>query len=558
MNAKIYIMLLAVSFGITFILGLYAILKKREAKFAKAFFYNALLLSLWSFANMMELISKELSIKLVWANVQYVSYCFIPWSLLYFSLKITGYDEWFKKKKLYYFMILSCLSLIFILTDQVHGLFRTNLSLVYNGYFTVIKKDFSSYIFVQLGLCYIISMASLLTLAVCIVKQKGIMKKRAIILIISQSIVLLPNALYGFKIGVFSSFDTTPVYFGIVGLINAWSIFRYGLLDITFVARNEIVKNMDIAYLVVDNQNKIVDMNIKCRTIFGLSNKYLGCSATTVFFENKGMTELLLNDTTLAEIEIGFRIYEFRIIDINEYKYTESYKLITAYDITDKKMNQKIIAEKNRQLAIANERKVIARDIHDNLGQLMAFVAMQSQGIKQEMINAEIDFDINKIDKIIIASQDAHKEIRRLIKVIKEQGKLENDFKEEIYEEIKNFEVKTIVKPKLLIDGDFNNVSEERKRNIKYIIKEALTNVIKHAKASNVWISILKKEDDIKISIQDDGIGMKSKDKQINGEHYGLKFMESRVKEMSGKISFYSENKGFKIEIEIKGQKNEC
>ncbi|WP_461206290.1 sensor histidine kinase [Clostridium sp. DL1XJH146] len=552
MDAKIYLMLLALSFSITFILGLYAILKKRDAKFAKAFFYNALLLSLWSFSNMMELISSELSIKLVWANIQYVPYCFIPWSLLHFSLKITGYEQWFRKKKLYYFMILSYLSLMFVLTDQIHGLFRTNLSFVYNGYFTVIKKDFSPYIFVQLGLSYIISMASLLTLVICIVKQKGIVKKRAIILLISQSIVLLPNILYGLRIGIFSSFDTTPVYFGIVGIINAWSIFKYGLLDITFVARDEIVKNMDIAYLVVDKENKIIDMNIKCRTLLGLSGNYLGYSAITVFFENKQIIEFLLGNKTLTEIEIGFRIYEFRLININEYKYTESYKLITAYDITDKKIDQKIIADKNRQLAVVNERKVIARDIHDNLGQLMAFVAMQSQGIKQEMINGEIDFDINKIDKIIIASQDAHKEIRRLIKVIKEQGNIGNDFKEEIYEEIKKFRLQTSTKPTLLIDGEFNYVSGDIKRNIKYIIKEALTNVAKHSKAKNVWISILKKEDDIKISIQDDGIGMKSKDNETNEEHYGLKFMESRVKEIDGNINFYLDYKGFKIEIDIK------
>ncbi|MFA9398730.1 MAG: sensor histidine kinase, partial [Clostridiaceae bacterium] len=176
-----------------------------------------------------------------------------------------------------------------------------------------------------------------------------------------------------------------------------------------------------------------------------------------------------------------------------------------------------------------------------------------SQGIKQEMINSNIDFDINKIDKVINASQDVHKEIRKLIKVISLQSSTYNEFEEELYVEIKSFKSKTIICPSLEIHGEFQDISENTKMNIKCIVKEALTNVIKHSQAANVWVNIEKKDNRIKVIVKDDGIGIKLDMNKMKEEHYGLKFMESRVKELEGKIKFSSDDKGFKIEIEIEG-----
>lgn len=75
---------------------------------------------------------------------------------------------------------------------------------------------------------------------------------------------------------------------------------------------------------------------------------------------------------------------------------------------------------------------------------------------------------------------------------------------------------------------------------IYHLVEEAANNVIKHAKAKHLHVTIEVTSVQWTVTIKDDGIGMKSVDRHQEGR-FGLGGMESRIRALNGTISFQSE-----------------
>ena len=73
-----YIWLLIISGLMTIFLGIYALVRCRRSKGAISFAISMFIVTLWSIPNAMEMSATVLDVKLFWANVQYIAYCFSP------------------------------------------------------------------------------------------------------------------------------------------------------------------------------------------------------------------------------------------------------------------------------------------------------------------------------------------------------------------------------------------------------------------------------------------------------------------------------------------------
>ena len=94
------------------------------------------------------------------------------------------------------------------------------------------------------------------------------------------------------------------------------------------------------------------------------------------------------------------------------------------------------------------------------------------------------------------------------------------------------------------------NLAFASKQSLLRIVQEALHNIVKHAKASTVKVSLLETDSKVKLIIADDGIGFDSKS-DFPG-HWGLKTMQERSHALGG--SFYIDSKpdkGTIITIEV-------
>ena len=87
--------------------------------------------------------------------------------------------------------------------------------------------------------------------------------------------------------------------------------------------------------------------------------------------------------------------------------------------------------------------------------------------------------------------------------------------------------------------GEIRPLSPNQVRQLFFAFREALSNIEKHAKASYVSVEFIWDEDDLTLTIADDGCGFRLDDTQVRN-HYGLKFMRERIESLNGVFSVES------------------
>jgi signal transduction histidine kinase len=215
--------------------------------------------------------------------------------------------------------------------------------------------------------------------------------------------------------------------------------------------------------------------------------------------------------------------------------------------------NQKLVFEK--QLAIQSERQRISGDMHDDIGTGLSTMMLYVNMLKSKMSDKLEYADIERVSAL-------GSELVVQMKEIVWSLNPGNDSLESLLVFIRQYFVQlfeplpfhtNVILPALIPDIALKGAA---RRNIFLCVKEALNNVIKHAKADRIELNVLMLHDKLIISIKDNGAGLP----ENTGNKFfsnGLKNMRRRMEQINGKFQFYNEDGAvIKMEIELKGYPN--
>jgi PAS domain S-box-containing protein/putative nucleotidyltransferase with HDIG domain len=251
-----YILSFAISLGVL----IYA-WQFRNIRGAKAYVWYVAGQSLWAFGYIFELTSPSLSGKIFWDQFQWVAGIFILISFPVFAIQYTET----KIRRPYLFfglsLIVPLLFVVTLLTDSQHHLLYPNPYLDHSVLFSDLKYDFTGVVFAYAIYVYLVTLTGLAILIRRLFRPHRLYKRQfftvAIGFMIPIFFTILTTA--GVKFRPFR--DVSPFTFAIGNLIVAWGLFRYHLFDILPIARDLIVDNMEDLVVVLDMQNRIVDIN---------------------------------------------------------------------------------------------------------------------------------------------------------------------------------------------------------------------------------------------------------------------------------------------------------
>ena len=86
--------------------------------------------------------------------------------------------------------------------------------------------------------------------------------------------------------------------------------------------------------------------------------------------------------------------------------------------------------------------------------------------------------------------------------------------------------------------GQIDALGEQQRTCIYRVVQEALTNCVRHARATAIRVHVGAREDSIDVSVRDDGIGL---DPQRRARGFGLHGIEERVRELGGTVAISSD-----------------
>jgi PAS domain S-box-containing protein len=191
-----------------------------------------------------------------------------------------------------------------------------------------------------------------------------------------------------------------------------------------------------------------------------------------------------------------------------------------------------------------NERKIFARELHDNLGQNLTFVSMLLEQVKTGYESQVIQRASQLLNKAI-------EETRNLSHLLMPKVVHEYGLKAAILSQIETLQMSD--KYDLSTHFNFNGerLLAKIENNIYSIFQEIVTNIIKHADAHSIQIQLIKSDNSISLSVEDDGVGFDTEYAFSHGG-LGLKNMENRVYLLKGFLIIESApNKGTFINIEV-------
>ena len=192
----------------------------------------------------------------------------------------------------------------------------------------------------------------------------------------------------------------------------------------------------------------------------------------------------------------------------------------------------------------SNERKRLAREIHDTLGHALTGIAA---GIDACIAMIDIDPNVTKQQLLVVSKvvREGISDVRRSLNKLRPGALEEHTLKEAIQKMIKEFS--DVSEVEIMLDYQLDKVDfENTKEDIIFrIVQESITNALRHGRAKKVEINIYQRVSDLEIVIADNGVGCD--DLELG---YGLKQMQERAAILNGRLEYYSKE-GFTVKVTI-------
>jgi two-component system, NarL family, sensor kinase len=200
-------------------------------------------------------------------------------------------------------------------------------------------------------------------------------------------------------------------------------------------------------------------------------------------------------------------------------------------------MKQQDIATKAIINAEENERKRIAAELHDGVGQMMSAAKMNLSAIENEMFFKD-EAQKNSFNKVIGMLDESCKEVRSVSHQMMPNALLKSGLASAVKEFLDKIDNR-IIKITLHTEGLQERLESNTETVLYRVIQECVNNVIKHSGANNLDIALIKDADGISATVEDNGCGFNTSDKQ-KFEGIGLKNINSRVNFLKGTVDFDS------------------
>jgi signal transduction histidine kinase len=521
------------------ILAVYA-WRRRSVPGALPFTIGCLFAALWAAGAVLEIAAVELQTKIFWYEMQGAMILPTATASICFVLEYAWPGRWLNRKTLILLSIPCLLALGMILTNN-----RFHLSwrgFEYDGALVPVRGS-GNWLFMAYG--YALSLVNLIVFAWLFIRSPQHRWPVAIMLVgmlgarlqyLLEATRVLPPDL---------PLDVPPVTFEY--LIYAIALFGFHIFDPLPLARQAVIAQMREGALVLDPQGRVAGLNPAAELIFKAPASYL---------KGRPIEELLpdgtdgkLSAAQEAEIELSLgagpalRSYVLETSLLKDWRGLDVGCLLLLHDVTEQKRAQAQIMEQQRALAALQERELVARELHDGLGQVLAYVRVQAQAARDWLAQDQEAAADSSLEKLVAVAQDAQTDVREYILGARSAITAQTGFLPALQCYLQDFSRLYSLRTELVAPADWADdlLDPTAEAQLLRIIQEALTNARKHARAECVEVVLQYDTDYARVVVQDDGVGF---DPALLGneerQKYGLGFMRERAAGVNGSVDIQS------------------
>ncbi len=191
--------------------------------------------------------------------------------------------------------------------------------------------------------------------------------------------------------------------------------------------------------------------------------------------------------------------------------------------------------EQERLLALQEERSIIARELHDSIAQALSYMKIQASLLQPALSNPdrrqEAETILGDLREGISA---AYRQLRELLATFR--LRMEGNFLSLLARTVEEYSRRGGLPIRLETRMGGCHLTPNQEIHTLQIIREALSNILRHAHATHAWVNIEHDADQVVASVEDDGVGLPPGGGS-HAFHYGISIMRERADGLQGQVS---------------------
>lgn len=285
----------------------------------------------------------------------YIGIVSLPALFLIFALKFTHNENRLTQRNLILLAIPPVISLLLVWTNEHHHLYYVSIQAAEREGLILLDTVRGTGYFVNRAYSYLLITLGVALLMVGTFRSGPLFRNQYRLILLGSILPWAVNFYYEYNFSALNGLDMAPVAFGLTGIIFALSILRTRFMELIPIARSHLIENMSDGVLVLDDRNRIVDINPAMeRFLIGEFSSFLGKSAAEILGHWMEKAEPLLSgletQTELRAPNDPSRYLDLRATPLYGRDQRLSGYLLVFRDVTERKDVEKKLRNANVRL----------------------------------------------------------------------------------------------------------------------------------------------------------------------------------------------------------------
>lgn len=190
------------------------------------------------------------------------------------------------------------------------------------------------------------------------------------------------------------------------------------------------------------------------------------------------------------------------------------------------------------EAAVAQERGLLAQELHDSIAQSLAFLRIQVRLLRDAVARADAPAVERIIGELDAGVRESYSDVRELLVHFRTRTR-DEDIEPALRTTLSKFEHQTGLRTHLSIEGHGLPLDPAVQVQVLHVVQEALSNVRKHARATQVWLRV-RQAPAWRFEVLDDGHGYDAAAMASDETHVGLRIMRERAQRIGAQVSVES------------------
>jgi diguanylate cyclase (GGDEF)-like protein len=312
-------------------------------------------MALWAFSDAALWMQKSIDAKTLWLNVMIIGAVGAPLLFFIFVMKFTHTDTFLTTRWLILFSIVPVGTLILQWTNEFHHLIFSSVKIAELNSYMLAEVTRGPWYFINVFYSYILIGIGLFVLIRTSSRSSPLHRTQSLLILIGCIIPLLFSVYSEFRFESLHGLNLVSASFGISGIVFLFAALRTSLADLVPVARSHLIETMHDGVLVLNSQNRVVDINPAMeKLLVGEPSTFIGKPASEIFGpwieKAEPLLEGLESETEMRAPNDPSRYLDLRATPLYDGERRLNGRLLVFREITERKVVERKLRNANNRM----------------------------------------------------------------------------------------------------------------------------------------------------------------------------------------------------------------